>query len=61
MAEHVFGGGPVGLQRTFLVMLVPLFVSGGIAFLAFRTYPRDVATAYAYTQRTLEKGESDEQ
>ncbi len=55
LAEHVFGGGPVGLQRTFLVMLVPLFVSGGIAFLAFRTYPRDVATAYAYAQRTLEK------
>jgi len=55
VAEHVFGGGPGGLQRTFLVMLVPLFVSGGIAFMAFRTYPRDVATAYAYAQRTLEK------
>ncbi|MCL5281476.1 MAG: MFS transporter [Planctomycetes bacterium] len=58
-AEHVFGGGPVGLERTFLVMLVPLFVSGGIAFLAFGTYPRDVATAYAYAQRTLEKEKSD--
>jgi predicted MFS family arabinose efflux permease len=61
VAEHVFQGGPVGLQRTFLVMLIPLFVSGGIAFLAFRTYPRDVATAYAYTQRTLDKGTGDEQ
>jgi MFS family permease len=55
VAEHVFGGGPVGLQRTFLVMLVPLFVSGGIGFIAFHTYPRDVATAYAYTRRTLEQ------
>ncbi len=61
VAGHVFGGGPVGLQRTFLVMLVPLFVSGGIAFLAFRTYPRDVATAYAYTQRTLEQSRRDGQ
>jgi hypothetical protein len=34
-------------------MLVPLFVSGGIGFIAFRTYPRDVATANAYAQRTL--------
>jgi len=59
VAEHVFGGGAVGLQRTFLAMLVPLFVSGGIAFIAFRTYPRDVATANAYAQRTLEKEESD--
>ncbi len=54
-AEHVFRGGPVGLERTFLVMLVPLFVSGGIAFLAFRTYPRDVATAYAYARRTQQE------
>ena len=59
MAEHVFGGGPVGLQRTFLVMLVPLFISGGIAFMAFGTYPRDVATADAYARRTLEKERSD--
>jgi predicted MFS family arabinose efflux permease len=58
VAEHVFGGGPVGLQRTFLVMLIPLFVSGGIAFLAFGTYPRDVATADAYARRTLEKEKS---
>jgi hypothetical protein len=53
LAEEVFGGGPAGLQRTFVVMLVPLFVSGGIGFIAFRTYPRDVATANAYAQRTL--------
>ncbi len=55
VAEHVCGGGPACLQRTFLIMLIPLFISGGIALLAFRTYPRDVATAYAYAQRTLEK------
>jgi MFS family permease len=58
-AEHVFGGGATGLQRTFLVMLVPLFVSGAIAFIAYGTYPRDVATAEAYARRTLEKEESD--
>jgi hypothetical protein len=40
-------------------MLVPLFVSGGIAFLAFGTYPRDVATADAYARRTLEKEKND--
>jgi hypothetical protein len=33
-------------------MVVPLFISGGIGFIAFRTYPRDVATADAYTRRT---------
>jgi predicted MFS family arabinose efflux permease len=51
-ADHVFGGGAAGLQRTFLLMLVPLFISGWIGFIAFRTYPRDVATADAYTRRT---------
>jgi hypothetical protein len=60
VAEHVFGGGAVGLRWTFLVMLVPLFVSGGIAFLVCRTYPRDVATAGAYAQRTWEREKSDE-
>lgn len=54
-AQHVFGDGAVALQRTFLLMLIPLFVSGGISLIAFRTYPRDVATAEAYTQRTQRK------
>jgi predicted MFS family arabinose efflux permease len=54
-AEHLFGGGPLGLDRTFLVMLIPLFVSGAIGFIAFETYPRDVATAEAYTRRTEEQ------
>lgn len=58
-AQYAFGGGAAGLDRTFLVMLVPLFISGGIGFIAFRTYPRDVATADAYTQRTIEKQEAD--
>jgi len=53
-AEYVFGGGATGLDHTFLLMLTPLFISGAIAFIAFRTYPRDVATADAYTRRTLE-------
>jgi hypothetical protein len=52
VAQYVFGGGPVALDRTFLIMLVFFFVSGGIGFIAFRTYPRDVATAEAYTRRT---------
>ena len=57
LAAHVLGGGAVGLQRTFLLMLIPLFVSGGIGFIAFRTYPRAVATVDAYTLHTLEEEE----
>ena len=52
VSEQVFGGGTSGLQKTFLVMLVPLFVSGLVGFVALRTYPRDVATAEAFTRRT---------
>jgi predicted MFS family arabinose efflux permease len=55
MAQYVFGGGPVGLDRTFLVMLSFFFISGGIGFIALGTYPRDVATAEAYTRRTEER------
>jgi MFS family permease len=56
---QVFGGGVRGLQDTFLVMLIPLFAGGLIALIALRTYPRDVATADAYSRRTLGKhGES---
>jgi predicted MFS family arabinose efflux permease len=53
-AEYVFGGGAEGLDRTFLVMLTTFFVSGAIGVIAFGTYPRDVATAEAYTRRTAE-------
>jgi predicted MFS family arabinose efflux permease len=55
IAEHVFGGGPAALDHTLLVMLIPLFVSASIGLVAFRTYPRDVATADAYTRRTEEQ------
>ncbi len=52
MTQHVFGGGPTSLDRTFFVMLLPLLGSGGLGFIAFRTYLPDVATAEAYTRRT---------
>jgi predicted MFS family arabinose efflux permease len=47
LSDHVFGGGREGLQRTFLVMLIPLAGSAYFLFTGLRTYPRDVATAAA--------------
>ena len=47
MADDVFGGGRVGLQWTFAVMLVPLAASAGLLYYARRTYPVDVASAAA--------------
>jgi predicted MFS family arabinose efflux permease len=47
LSDHVFGGGRQGLQRTFLVMLIPLAGSAYFLFTGLRTYPRDVATAAA--------------
>jgi predicted MFS family arabinose efflux permease len=49
LSDHVFGGGREGLQRTFLVMLIPLAGSAYFLFTGLRTYPRDVATAAART------------
>jgi MFS family permease len=49
LSDHVFGGGREGLQRTFLVMLIPLAGSAYFLFTGLRTYPRDVATAAAGT------------
>ncbi len=43
----VLGGGRIGLQAAFAVMLVPLAVSGVILLWAMRSYPQDVATAAA--------------
>jgi predicted MFS family arabinose efflux permease len=43
------------LQLTFLIMLVPLAVSGGVLLAARRGYPRDVATAIA-GQRAGDRG-----
>lgn len=53
LAGQVFGGGKTGLEDTFLIMLIPLFAGGLIALMALRTYPRDVATAEAYSRRTI--------
>jgi predicted MFS family arabinose efflux permease len=47
VSDYVFGGGRVGLQRTFVVMLIPLAGSAFFLFKGLRTYPRDVATAAA--------------
>ncbi len=45
------GGG--GLGQTFLLMLIPVVLGGLLLVLrAVRSYPRDVATAVASTQRT---------
>ena len=41
------GGGVVGLQWAFLLMLIPLVVASLLAIPLSRTYPRDVATARA--------------
>jgi MFS family permease len=43
----LLGHGRIGLQWTFLVMLVPLLANGVILLIAVRSYPRDVATAAA--------------
>lgn len=48
--------GAVGLDYTFLVMLVPLIVAGLIMLWARRTYPRDVATAAASERATQPGG-----
>ncbi|HZD92377.1 MAG TPA: MFS transporter [Pseudolabrys sp.] len=42
-----FGGGNSGLEWTYLVMLIPVLVAASLAIPAYRTYPRDVATARA--------------
>ena len=41
------GGGDIGLERTFLLMLLPLLIAAALAIPARRTYPPDVATAGA--------------
>lgn len=44
--------GGSGLDRTFLIMLLPLLASGLLLLWARRTYPRDVATAVASEHAT---------
>lgn len=45
--HHVSQAATQGLRYTFLIMLVPLAVTGVIVWIARRTYPTDVATAIA--------------
>ena len=45
--SDLLGGGRMGLQYTFIVMLLPLTASGVVLLRGLRTYPRDVATAAA--------------
>lgn len=45
------GGDSNGLERTFLIMLIPVIVASSLAIPARRTYPRDVATADASMRR----------
>lgn len=50
------GRGGVGLDDTFLIMLVPLAVAGLLLLLRARsTYPRDVATAVTSEHATAER------
>jgi predicted MFS family arabinose efflux permease len=44
---HISPAVVSGLRDAFLLMLIPLFASGAIVWLARRTYRRDVATAMA--------------
>jgi predicted MFS family arabinose efflux permease len=48
------GGGSSGLMWTFLIMLLPMIVAGSLAIPAWRTYPRDVATAAASVEAASE-------
>ena len=51
VSDYVFGGGRSGLQWTFAIMLLPLAGSAYFLFRGLRTYPRDVATAAASSDR----------
>lgn len=47
------GKGQVGVERAFLLFLVPLLIAALLAIPARRTYPRDVATAGASVKATM--------
>src|SRR5690348_12135937 len=55
---HASSGG--GLDITFLIMLITLFLAGLVMFRALKTYPRDVATAIASEQAAPQEKESNE-
>jgi predicted MFS family arabinose efflux permease len=52
VADHVFGGGRLGLQWAFTAMLVPLAASAALLFHARRSYPADVAAAARFGPRS---------
>ncbi len=54
VSDYVFGGGRLGLQLTFVVMLLPLAASAALLYRALDTYPRDVASAAASADATDE-------
>lgn len=56
-----FGGGATGLRNGFFIMLIPLAIAGGIAFITFRTYPADAAAATAYRKNTINGAGSDDE
>jgi hypothetical protein len=56
LSDTLGGGGRAGMQYAFLVMLVPLFAAGGLAFVAVRTYPRDAHAASAGAGPRLRAG-----
>ena len=49
-SSHANGSSGSGLDITFLIMLVTLFLAGLVMFRALKTYSRDVATAIASEQ-----------
>jgi sugar phosphate permease len=53
-ASGWLGGGDKGLERTYLIMLIPLIVAAAVAIPARRTYPRDVATAAASVKASID-------
>jgi sugar phosphate permease len=46
------GGGTGGLERTMLLMLIPMLAAGALVIPARRSYPRDVMTAAASVEAT---------
>jgi predicted MFS family arabinose efflux permease len=49
-----FGGERAGLRDAFLIMLIPLGIAAGLAFITFRTYPPDAAAAMVYRHKTID-------
>lgn len=55
---HISASVVTGLRGAFLLMLIPLFASGAIVWLARRTYRRDVATAMASDESSAQPREA---